>query len=84
VAVKPEEVVVGACFVTTTNQVRKVIEITADDCVSYMARGASSKMNFSWGSTPIRSQLPSRVEFANQVDRGVRCDWDKDYPERKP
>ena len=81
-AVKPEEVVVGACFVTPTDQVRKVIEITADDRVRYMARGASSKDEFSWGSTPNKGDLPSRSEFASQVDRKVTCDWDRDYPER--
>jgi len=79
-AVKPEDVVVGACFVTPTKQVRKVAEITADDRVSYMAR-ASSGSKFGWGSTP--SILPSRSEFATQVDRTVPCDGDPDHPERK-
>jgi hypothetical protein len=79
-AVKPEDVVQGACFVTSTKQVRKVAEITADDRVNYMAR-ASSGSNFGWGFTP--SILPLRSEFASQVDRKVSCDGDPDYPERK-
>jgi hypothetical protein len=82
VAVNPEDVVKDACFVTSTNQVRKVIEITSDDRVNYLTRGASYKGESSWGYGPPRTALPLRSEFAGQVDRKVTCDWDPDYPER--
>ena len=86
-AVNPEDVVVGACFVTlgTRPQVRKVIEITADDHVKYMSRGASyQKGEASWNYGTAKSALPLRADFASAVDRRVTCDWDKDYPERAP
>ena len=82
-AVEPEEVEVDACFVTPAKQVRKVIEITADDHVHYQTRGASSRNEFTWGSSGTKGNAPTRSEFAKQVDRKVTCDWDTDYPERK-
>jgi hypothetical protein len=83
--VKPDDVQVGRCFVTSQNQVRKVTEITSDDRVNYVARGSSfQRGEASWGRGPIKSALPSRADFANAVDRQVTCDWDPHYPERAP
>lgn len=83
-SVEPSEVQVGRCFITASNQVRKVIEITTDDRVNYSARGSEYKDDNSWGLGPNLSNLPSRAAFARAVDRRVKCDWDKNYPERDP
>jgi hypothetical protein len=49
-AVKPEDVQVGRCFIKG-EQVRRVTEITADDKVQYQARGGDfSRGEASWGA----------------------------------
>ncbi len=80
-SVNPRSIKAGKCFATPTNQVRRVIEITAGGRVRYQSRGSSfSQGEKLWGPR----QETSRDKFAAEVDREVTCDWDKDYPERKP
>ena len=75
--VKPNDVEVGKCFVTTTNQVRRVKNITSDDRIEYESRGGKSSMK--WGFGPPLTALPKREKFAADVDHEVRCDWDEDH-----
>lgn len=81
--VKPEEVVAGACFATAASQVRRIVEITADGRVNYQARGRSFRHGEnSWGPSGVtQDNWPNREEFASQVERQVRCDWDPDFSE---
>ena len=79
--VDPSNIVTEKCFVTKTNQVRKVTEIV-NGHVNYLSRGAKS--NMSWDFGPSKSAWPSIDDFASEVDREVRCDWDKDHSESKP
>ena len=81
-SVPPEVVKVGRCFVMAKGQVRRVTEITPDGRVNYKARGKRSSAP--WGRGPTKSALPSLENFAQAVDRWVRCDWDPDFPERPP
>jgi hypothetical protein len=83
--VTPEDVQVGRCFITEpAKQVRRVTEITGDDRVNYKARGSEHKGKDCWGFGPPVANLPTRKTFAEQVDRRITCDWDKNYPERTP
>lgn len=74
--VKPESVAEGKCYVTSNNQVRKVIKIT-NDLVRYERRGART----GWSGHYINQNLG---RFANAVSREVTCDWNPDYRERTP
>lgn len=75
------EVVVGSCFVTANEQVRRVTEITVDGLVGYEARGKSFKLGEkAWHiGGPTKSNWPDKATFAAQVVRKVRCDWDPDF-----
>lgn len=81
-AVDPKDVVLHACFVTSTNQVRKVVAITADDRVEYLSRGSSyQRGESSWSPGTSKTSMPLRSDFATEVERKVACSWDPNYPE---
>jgi hypothetical protein len=63
-------IVVGKCFATPKNDVRKVLVIDRDS-VTYVVRG---KMAFpSWD--PAAWQITSRDAFAKEVNAEVPSDW---------
>ena len=62
------DIAVGKCFATTTDQVRRVIEVGPDDLV-YESRGKQA------GQWSGRQRVTKSV-FAEAVDREVHCDWD--------
>lgn len=71
-------IAVGRCFVTSTGQVRRVLEIK-DGKVKYESRGKTDRGGSSVGRTTV-----SDSRFASDVDREVTCDWNPDYPEKTP
>ncbi len=79
-AITPTSITIDKCYVTSTDQVRKVLEID-DEKVKYVSRGQKPTPN--WAKKASR-RLTTRTAFANEVDREVLCHWDPDYPERKP
>lgn len=66
-----DEIAVGKCFTTTTDQMRRVIEVGDDDLV-YESRG---KQAGQWSGR----QRVTKSMFAAAVDREVHCDWDPRY-----
>lgn len=78
--VDPNSIAVGNCYVTSTQQVRKVLEISDDHRLKYVSRGKKPTPNWENGSFT----WVSRDVFADDVDRQVTCDWDPDYAERGP
>jgi hypothetical protein len=66
--ISENEIAVGKCFATRSDQVRRVIEVGADDLV-YESRG---KQAGQWTGR----QRVKRSTFAAAVDREVHCDWD--------
>ncbi len=72
-SVPPESITVGKCFVTSGNQVRRVLGIEASK-VTYEARG--SKMIK--GKWPRRSTV-ELGRFAADVAREVPCHYDPDF-----
>ena len=79
-AITPTSITIDKCYVTLTDQVRKVLQID-DEKVKYVSRGQKPTPN--WAKKASR-RLTTRTAFANEVDREVLCHWDPDYPERKP
>jgi hypothetical protein len=79
-AITPSSITIDKCYVTPTEQVRKVLEID-DEKVKYVSRG--QKATPKWAEKGSRRST-TRTAFANEVDREVFCHWDPDYPERKP
>jgi hypothetical protein len=79
-AINPTTITIYKCYVTSTDQVRKVLQID-DEKVKYVSRGQKPTPN--WAKKASR-RLTTRTAFANEVDREVLCHWDPDYPERKP
>ena len=78
--VDPTSLAIGKCYKTTSQQVRRITEITNDGLVGYESRGKSYSGPSSWGyGGPIKSQWPSKEVFASQVDAEVRCDWDPNF-----
>ena len=62
----------GHCYLTGTNQVRKVVEIDRI-AVTYVAR-ADGKLTFpTWDRR--RRKTVTRKDFAVEVMREVPCDW---------
>jgi len=80
-SVEIKSIKIGRCFVTRRGQVRKVINIE-DGKVEYQTRGSKNVDLWNPGST--KAKRPTLEKFASDVDRAVRCDWDKDYPENTP
>ncbi len=68
-----ESITVGKCFVTPSNQVRRVLGVEAGK-VTYEARG--SKMVK--GKWPRRATVDTR-RFAAEVTREVPCHYDPDF-----
>ena len=76
----PASLDTGKCYKTTSQQVRRITEITSDGLVGYESRGSSYKGQSSWNyGGPNKSQWPSKEVFASQVDEEVRCDWDPNF-----
>lgn len=75
--VSERSVQVGKCYVTTTMQVRKVIERNGAS-LKYVSRGRTDQGGFS--SAHVTVGVGS---FVRDVDREVTCDWDPNYPERQ-
>ncbi len=73
-----DNIAVGKCFVTSTGQVRRVLEMK-NDKVKYESRGKTDQGG-SWGAWATVGD----ESFASDVDREVTCDWSPDYPERTP
>lgn len=71
--VAPNTIAKDKCYVTVSNQVRHVIDVTATQ-VTYQARGKRHKP-FPWGS-----KLTVDINtFAADVDREVPCHYDPDF-----
>ena len=66
--INASDVRVGGVYATTTNQERKVTEITADGRVRYDARSANSG---TWGPGPNLSNPPSMEKFLEACERVV-------------
>ena len=66
--INASEVQVGGVYCTSTNQERKVTEITADGRVKYDARSANSG---TWGPGPNLSNPPTMDTFTEACDRVV-------------
>lgn len=79
-AIDPENIQVGLCYVTSSSQVRKVLSVDGDK-VKYASRGRKCLPN--WDETAHFDWTTKQI-FAIDVDREVTCDWDPDYPERNP
>ena len=63
-------ILIGRCYVTPTNDVRKVLEVSSA-MVTYVVRG---KMAFpSWD--PMAWQSTNKQNFASEVSSEVPCDW---------
>ena len=63
-------ILVGSCYVTPTNDVRRVLEVDSGS-VTYVVRG---KMAFpSWD--PMAWQFTKKQNFASEVSSEVPCDW---------
>ena len=69
--VYPSSVAGGDCYITASNQVRKVIDI-GDGKVKYVSRG---KKVGPWGSW----ETVDLDKFAAAVDRKVPCNYDPDF-----
>jgi hypothetical protein len=73
--VQPSEIKVGGCYRTARNEVRNVIDITAENRVVFKARNSSfAKGDAGWyqGS----GTMPMLNTFAFSVVGEVPCDWD--------
>ncbi len=68
---KPSEIAVGKCYVTSTDQARKVTEIT-DGNVLYLAR--SHKLKNEWHPGSTKANPPSLETFAAAVDSEIPCE----------
>jgi hypothetical protein len=72
-AVDPNTLTVGKCYVTASGQVRRILEIDGSDVV-YEARGKKN-VPAPWGSkTTVDTQ-----RFADAVEREVPCHYDPDF-----
>ena len=76
-AVDPNSLSVGKCYVTASGQVRRVTDITMTGRVDYEARGSRKVDKWHRGAT--QSNLPSLARFAGDVDREVKCSYHPDY-----
>jgi hypothetical protein len=81
-SVNPNDVQVDRCFRTPTNEVRRVTEITKEDCIQYVSRG--SRATGPWGPGSNLSHPPTRARFVAEVVEWVRCDWDDRYTNQPP
>jgi hypothetical protein len=69
VAVPPESIQVGRCYLTDAARVQRVLEISSDGKVIYAYRSTRSRHK-AWtpGTTRLRT-------FAFITEREVPCDW---------
>jgi hypothetical protein len=75
-AVRPDTLGIGKCYVTEPEkQVRRIETIEGDE-VRFDSRGGST---VAWSGQLRRA---TKATFAAEVDREVRCDHHRDYPER--
>jgi hypothetical protein len=74
---RPDQIKVGTCYRTSRNEVRNVIEITAEKRVIYKARNSSyAKGDAGWYQNTSASSIPLLNTFAYAVVGEVPCDWD--------
>jgi hypothetical protein len=74
---KPDQIKAGTCYRTSKNEVRNVIEITAENRVIYRARNSSyAKGEAGWYQNANPSTVPMLNTFAHAVVGEVPCDWD--------
>ncbi len=71
----PGSIEIGACYLTKTGMVRRVLHIFSDGRVQYESRPGATLRAFN--SMPHIRDLRS---FAFSVERAVPCDW---TPERQ-
>ena len=67
-AVPPESIRVGRCYLMETGHVRRVVRIKTDGRVQFMHRLGYTLKNWKISSDKRRS-------FASIVQREVPCDW---------
>ncbi len=73
----PNQITVGTCYRTARNEVRSVIEITAEKRVIYKARNSSyAKGEAGWYQNTNAGSIPMLNTFAHAVVGEVPCDWD--------
>jgi hypothetical protein len=74
---QPNQIKAGSCYRTARNEVRNVIEITADNRVVYKARNSSfAKGDAGWYQSGPAATMPMLNTFAFAVVGEVPCDWD--------
>jgi hypothetical protein len=74
---QPNQIKAGSCYRTARNEVRSVIEITAENRVIYKARNSSyAKGEAGWYQNPNPGTVPMLNTFAHAVVGEVPCDWD--------
>ena len=64
--VRVQDIVVGRCYVTSREQLRRVLEITADRRVRWERPGTLPRI--------LASEAPSLEDFATEVEHEVKCD----------
>ena len=67
-AILPESIEVGKCYLMETGHVRRVVRIKPDGRVQFMHRQGHTLKNWKVSSDKRRS-------FALMVEREVPCDW---------
>lgn len=74
---KPEDMKVGTCYRTSKNEVRQLLEITAENRVIFRARNSAyAKGEAAWYQNHNPDTLPLLGTFAHGVIGEVPCDWD--------
>jgi hypothetical protein len=69
-AIGPGSILVGRCYLTHSNTVRRLLEVDVQT-VTYVARG---KMAFtSWDKGSWHST--SKEKFVSEISHEVPCDW---------
>ena len=63
-------ILVGRCYVTPTNDVRRVLEVSSA-MVTYVVRGKMAFTSWDKGSW----QSTNKEKFVSEVSSEVRCDW---------
>ena len=69
--VRVQDIVVGRCYVTSGEQLRRVLEITADRRVRWERPGTLPNI--------LANEVPSLEKFATEVEHEVRCDDPRYY-----
>jgi hypothetical protein len=73
---RPDEIKVGSSYRTARNEVRHVIDITAEKRVIFKARNSAYKGETGWYQNPNPSTIPLLNTFAYAVIGEVPYDWD--------